>query len=128
MFDTREYEVEFTNGMREKYQANVIAKNMFAQVDSEGHQYQILDEIVDHRSDTTIIPISEGMIQNANRTKKPKITMRGWQHLVRFKDGSLSWVKLKDIKELNPVEVVEYAVANRIAEEPAYKWWVLQVL
>ena len=36
LFDTCEYEVEFMDGTREKYQANVIAKSMFAQVDDEG--------------------------------------------------------------------------------------------
>jgi hypothetical protein len=39
LFDTREYEIEFVEGTRDKYQANVIAKNMFAQVDSEGNQF-----------------------------------------------------------------------------------------
>jgi hypothetical protein len=38
LFDTREYEIEFNNGTHEKYQANVIAENMFAQVDDEGNQ------------------------------------------------------------------------------------------
>jgi hypothetical protein len=42
LFDTREYEVEFTDGTNEKYQANVIAKNIFAQVDSEGNQYLLV--------------------------------------------------------------------------------------
>jgi hypothetical protein len=28
-FDMREYEVEFTDGTHEKYQANVIAENMY---------------------------------------------------------------------------------------------------
>ena len=36
LFDTREYDVEFTDGTMEKYAANVITENMFAQVDSEG--------------------------------------------------------------------------------------------
>ena len=27
-------------------------------------------------------------------------------------------------QESNPIEVVEYAVANCIVEEPAFKWWV----
>ena len=49
LFDTREYEIEFTDGSKEKYQANVIAENMFAQVDYEGHQYLLLQEITDHR-------------------------------------------------------------------------------
>ena len=35
LFDTREYEVEFTDGTHERYQANVIAENMYAQVDDE---------------------------------------------------------------------------------------------
>jgi hypothetical protein len=35
---------------------------------------------------------------------------------------------MKDLKESNPVEVAEYAVGNGIAEEPAFKWWVSDVL
>ena len=35
---------------------------------------------------------------------------------------------LKELKESNPIEVAEYAVANRIADEPAFAWWVPQVL
>jgi hypothetical protein len=31
---------------------------------------------------------------------------------------------LKDLKESNPVEVAEYAVANKIDDEPAFAWWV----
>jgi hypothetical protein len=31
LFDTREYEIEFADGTRDKYQANIIAENMFAQ-------------------------------------------------------------------------------------------------
>ena len=33
-------------------------------------------------------------------------------------------MKLKDLKESILIEVAEYAVANRIVEEPAFKWWV----
>jgi hypothetical protein len=35
-----------------------------------------------------------------------------------------SWVKLKDLKESFPVQLAEYAVGNKIAEEPAFAWWV----
>jgi len=35
---------------------------------------------------------------------------------------------LKDLKVSNPVELAEYAVANKIVEEPAFAWWVQQVL
>jgi hypothetical protein len=33
-----------------------------------------------------------------------------------------------ELKDLNPVELAEYAVANKIQEEPAFKWWVSTVL
>ena len=36
----------------------------------------------------------------------------------------MSWEKLKDLKESYPVQLAEYAVANKINEEPAFKWWV----
>jgi hypothetical protein len=41
-FDTREYDVKFTDGTTEKYAANVIAENMYAQVDDEGNMFQLL--------------------------------------------------------------------------------------
>ena len=128
LFDTREYDIEFTDGSIEKYTANVIAENMFAQVDSEGSQYLIMDEIVDHKKDNTAIPISDGFIRSQNGNEKPKITTKGWKLLVQWKDNSVSWEKLKDLKESNPIELAEYAVANRIVDEPAFKWWVPHVL
>jgi hypothetical protein len=41
-FDTREYEVKFTDGTTERYAANVIASNMYAQVDDKGNTFQLL--------------------------------------------------------------------------------------
>lgn len=35
---------------------------------------------------------------------------------------------LKDLKESNPVAVADYAKANNLVEEPAFKWWVPYVL
>ena len=46
--------------------------------------------------------------------KNPKITKQGWDLLRQFKYGSLEWVKLKDIKESNIIEVAEYAVTNHL--------------
>ena len=101
---------------------------MFAQVDDEGHQFLLLDEIIDHKRDNLAIPILEGTIWKASGTEKPKRTTKGWKLLVQFKDGSLDWVNLKDIKDSNPVEVMEYAVANQLINEPAFKWWVPYII
>ena len=43
--------------------------------------------------------------------------------LIRWKDGSESWIHLKDLKESDPVETTEYAKARGIADE-AFAWWV----
>ena len=46
-FDTREYNIEFKNGSVDKYTAKLITENMFAQVDDEGNQYFLMNEITD---------------------------------------------------------------------------------
>ena len=48
--------------------------------------------------------------------------------LVQWKDGSTTWVSLKDMKESYPVQVAEYCVQYRISAEPAFAWWVPYVL
>ena len=45
-----------------------------------------------------------------------------------WKDKSKCWVKLKDLKASNPIELAEYAMANQIVEGPAFKWWVPNTL
>ena len=112
LFDTHEYEIKFTDGSHEKHMANIIAENIFAQVDDEGHQSQIIDEIMYHHKDHSVVPISDGVIQNVNGTTKPKKTTRGWELLVQFNNGSMDRVKLKDLKAPNPIELAEYTVAN----------------
>jgi hypothetical protein len=36
-------------------------------------------------------------------------------------------VALKDIKHSYPVQVADYAIANKIDDEPAFAWWVPHV-
>jgi hypothetical protein len=38
------------------------------------------------------------------------------------------WLPLNYLKESYPIQVVEYAVTTKIAEQPAFAWWVPQVL
>jgi hypothetical protein len=101
---------------------------MYAHVDNEGNLFQWLDEIRDHKRDNMAIDIANGTVTSASGNVKPKITTQGWQLLMLWKDKSTSWVKRKDLKASNPIELAEYAVANQIAEEPAFKWWVSNTL
>jgi hypothetical protein len=89
---------------------------------------KVLDEIVDHRSDNSAITIADGYTTGRAGNRIPKITTRGWQLLCQWRDGSSDWIPLVELKDSNPVELAEYAMANRIQEEPAFKWWVSTVL
>jgi hypothetical protein len=123
ILDTRLYTVEFADGAEAEYSANVIAENMWAQCDIDGNQYQLLDAIIDHKSDGHAVKRADGFVV-VNGRKHMKKTTKGWQLCIQWKDGTTSWERLADLKESNPIEAAEYAVARSIEDEPAFAWWV----
>ena len=116
VLDTRVYEVMFPDGAIEQYCANLIAENLVGQVDEDGHMYRILESIDDHRVDG-----SQATIQGSNTT-------RGHEIQCTMKDGTVTWIPLKDMKESYPIEMAEFAVSMDLVESPAFKWWVPYVL
>ena len=52
----------------------------------------------------------------------------GWSLLVSWCNGSEQWIPLSILKESNPLEVVEFAVAPKIDKEPDFHWWVTYTL
>ena len=117
-----------SDGSSQELTANIIAESMLTHVDSEVHHYRFLQEITDHKKDRSSITLSDGMIRSRNGNMVPKKTTRGWDLLVEWKEGSSSWIPLKDLKASNPVELDEYAAGNRLDVEPAFKWWLRDVL
>jgi hypothetical protein len=97
---------------------------MLAQVDEEGHRQMLIDEIEDHRMMEDVIPIDQGDYTTPSGMKRKRQTTKGWELSVRWKDGSSTWIALKDLKDTYPVELANYAIANRIQDEPAFAWWV----
>jgi hypothetical protein len=87
-----------------------------------------MKEISDHRKDETTGPVSDRWVIMKNARKFQKKTTRRWQLLVEWKEGGSDWIGLRNLKESYPVEVAEYAKANKIAEEPAFAWWVNKVI
>ena len=126
--DTRVYEVEFLDGTKESLSANIIAENLLAQVDEEGHRQLLMDEIIDHRKNTDAIEKKDGVYITRQGTKRHKMTTRGWELCVQWKDGSSNWVALKDLKHAYPVELAQYSIANNLEDEPAFAWWVPHTL
>jgi hypothetical protein len=125
ILDTRIFEVEYPDGHVDAYSTNVIAESLYANTDEEGNSTGLLDEIVDHRKSNAAIDIKDGL---TGTDKKPVITTKGWQIRIRWKDGSHDWLPLSQVKNSNPIELAEYAVACNIDREPAFNWWANKVL
>ena len=128
LMDTRANDCELGDGTVYRYSANVIAENIFAQCDDEGRRQANLQEITDHRRDDTAVHIVNGYTTTKRGRRLPKTTTKGWQLLCQWRDGISYWVSLKHLKDSNPIQLAEYAVANCIQEEPAFKWWVAHTL
>ena len=79
--------------------ANAITMNLFAQVDAEGNHHALFDEISDHLTDDKEIKQQDAFITAKNGIRRRQETTAGWQMLVQWKDGSTTWVSLKDMKE-----------------------------
>jgi len=82
---------------------NIIAESIFLQVNDEGHEYLLLDEITDHRKDGSAIERDDAWICGYNGNKHMQHTMKGWDLCIVWKDKSTSWEPLHNMKELYPV-------------------------
>ena len=81
---------------------------------------------MDFKKDSSAIPMAyKYVITKSNQRRMHKSTV-SWKLLVQFKNGTETeeWIPLKIMKESNPVEVVEFAVARGIEEEPAFAYCV----
>ena len=128
ILDSRMYEVEYQDGTRASLVANYIAGNLFAQVDQEGNMQILLDEIIDYRVNSHEVKLQDAFITTGTVTRRRHETTIGWELLAQWKDGSTNLISLKDLEESYPVQTAEYAVAAKIAMEPAFVWWVPHTL
>jgi hypothetical protein len=128
ILDTRMYKVEYPDGHKASLTANGIAENMFAQADGKGKRHVLFEEIIDHRTDGTEVKQQDAFLTMRNGNKRRRKTTKGWEILIQWKDGSTTWVSMKDIKGSYPVQLAEYATQRRIAGEPAFVWWICHVL
>jgi hypothetical protein len=58
ILDTRSY-VHFDDGDQTELTANMIAESLYSQCDPDGHEYILLDEIVDHRRTDSAIKLAD---------------------------------------------------------------------
>ena len=60
--DPREYELEYDDWTHGRYFSNIIYENLYSQVDSEEHQFLVLEDISNCRSDRTAKAVDDGFI------------------------------------------------------------------
>ena len=118
LLDNRAYEVQFSDSMNEVLTANIVDKNILAQVDEEGHRQIILDEIIDHRQDVNAIGKEDAFTKTPNGMKQGKITKAGWQLCIQLIDESTDWFALKNIKQSYPVQLADYVKRVEIDDKP----------
>jgi hypothetical protein len=87
-----------------------------------------MQEIVDHRKGKDALVDNDSAYYSTKSGRKPKRTTKGWRLLVEWKNGLTSWVPLTDMKDSYPIQVADYATANNLTNEPAFRWWVPFVL
>ena len=119
------YEVEFADGQVHEYSANVIAKSMLGQINSDGVTLQLMDGVVDHKVNCALaVSKTDKWVYNRHGRQCLRKTTVGWWLLVQWKDENEMWMKLSEMKVSYPIEMAEYAVSRSIDDEPAFLWWV----
>ena len=87
-----------------------------AQVDDHGNRHLRIDEIEDHRINEEAIPMNQGTYNTKSGFDRKIRTTKGWEFYVIWKDGSGDWIKIKYLKDLHPVPLDDYSVANKLQD------------
>ena len=95
---------------------------MWNQVDDEGFHIRTLASILDYQKDSRAVSKEDGYVRTRSGQRRFRKTTVGWKLYVLWKDGTKSWVPLKDLKETHPIELAEFAKANGLVSEPAFQW------
>ena len=119
------YEVEFSDVQVKEYSANLIAENILTQVDLDGYSMTLMEGIIDYQKDDSImVAKQEKYITIKSRQRRLRRTTSGWHLLIKWRDGTESWVTLADMKESHPVETAKFTHVRGIDDEAAFAWCV----
>ena len=98
------YDVEFMDGNIREFGGNIIAENMYSQVDNDGYYRSILESIIDFRKNTKAISKDNMHIMTKSGQRRLRKSTVGWDFRVSWSDGSESWVPLSLLKNSYPIE------------------------
>ena len=103
MLNTMVYDVEFTDITICEYRANLIAKNMYSQFDSEVFSHSILSGIIDFSKDTAAVQKGDQYTTTKSGQRIMRKSTVGWNLLIAWKDSNKQWIPLSVMKESNPI-------------------------
>ena len=98
VLNTIVYDAEFPDGSIREYRANVIAYNMYSQVDSEGFLHSILSGILYFAKDITDVQNGDRYIITKSAQCRMKKSTIGCNLLIAWKYGIEQWIPLSVIK------------------------------
>ena len=88
----------FPDGSVSRYSVNIIAENIYSQVDEDSYRYQLLDHIMDHKTNGQAIQPEDAFMVSQNGNNVCQQTTKGWFFQVQWKDGTHYWDPLKRIQ------------------------------
>ena len=115
------YDVELPDGEIKEYLANVIAENMYPQVDDDSHATQILYAIVDYRKDRNAVNKADMRVSTKSGEKNLRHTASSWSLLIMWKSREEEWMLINHIKQSLSLKPAEFSVTRRIHNDPAFK-------
>ena len=84
LLNTRIYLAEFPDGHVAEYGANIIAEAIYNQVDSEGFDEVLFNEVIGHRKRSGALSVDPAESNDAPIIR----TTKGWDICIEWKDGS----------------------------------------
>ena len=82
------YDIKFSDGEIKEYLANMIALNIYCQVDPDGYSTSLFDSIVGHDAEETTVKSKNFFVYTKLNVKRHHMTPKGLKCLVNFKNQS----------------------------------------
>ena len=82
MQDMSVYKAKYPYGTMNQLTSKRIAENMLSEVESEGHHYQVSNEVTDHKRDNNAITKVNGFIKSSNDGVHSKTSPFSTRHII----------------------------------------------
>jgi len=111
----------------ESYFANQIVECILDESEANLNITHHIKDFVDHRKDANALTNTEAFL-TVREKNVPRRTTKCSHLCAELSDGRTEWMDLKTAKNAFPIKAARYSIANKISDEPAFRWWAPYVL